>query len=451
MTSIEKLKSDTSLIRVFLDENKKKINYLIVFFLILIWGELQIFGYSVASGKILCITSIVLTTSLIIRAFVKKNIIFILLSVYIFLYTYVTKYIFFDYIPISFHESFGEAHFIYKSSLVHLLFLIVFNVFIKIPDKQENNQIEIKDNNFIFYLNFFIAIMAMILGRSGEMIFDSGGYGYGEVNQSVINEYFFIFYVIAFVFSGLRKNKIILLFILAGLYSIKNLLYGGRIEVVMLGLSMTILFFQFKISFKKFILLILVSIVFFNIYGIIRGNPLILLEEDWYSVIMPKEEESKDIIISQEGDVNHATSRMIGMADTNVIPFEERSRSFLYFLLSSFTPSSALPPIANLSSYKQDMYSVGGGGLISGYFYVFGSYIGVILIALFLSYNLSKIGNVNKHLLIQFYLIFLIITLPRWFGYNPVAIIKLSVYGALIAYFFYCIDYTYNKLIQKQL
>lgn len=449
MTSNLEIKERIKYVSTFLKENNKKINYLIGFLLVLVWGELAILGYSAETGKVLCAASIILTVSLIIRSIIKKNIVFILVSVYMFLYTYVTRYTFFYNIPISFHESFGQSNFIYKASLIHFLFLIIFCLVLKIPKKEDMKQINIQDNKYIFYLNFIIAFIAMILGRSGEMIFDSGGYGQGEVKQSTINEYFFIFFVVSFIFSGLKRRNTIFLISLAGIYCLKNLLFGGRIEVVMMGLCLFYLLFQYKMNLKQFALLLLVGISFFNLYGIVRGNPLILLEDNWYTALSEQNVDTNDFIMSQEGDVNQATSRIVGMADTNIIPFKERIGSFFYFIFSSVVPSSALPPIANLSAYNSNIYTVGGGGLISSYFYVFGSFPAVILIAMFLAYFFSQTGNNNKKLLMQLYIIFLVITLPRWFAYNPIAIIKLSVYGALITYFFYCVDFTMKKYSKK--
>jgi len=382
------------------------------------------FGYSETTGKILYIASVLLPASLIIRAIKQKNIIFIILSIFIFSYTYVTHYTFMDGIPISFHTSFIEPKYIYKSSLVHLLFLIIFCYGLRIPKQNEISSIQVEDNSFLFYLNITIAFIAMIFGRSGSNIFQSGGYGSGEVTISSLNEYFLIFYIGAFLFRGSSKNKLRLTVVLGLLYALKNLLFGGRVEVIMLTLCLIVLHFQFKFKLKTLFILMFCGMVFLNFYGNVRSNPLQLTTSKWYTLLLPKSANKKDLIVSQEGDVNHASSRMIGMVDNDIITPKKRLTTFPLYVLSAFVPGSWLPPISNLSSYESKNYTVGGGGLISGFFYVYGSYLGVILIALYLSYFLSNLGNSSKRIFVQLYILFLIITLPRWFAYNPIGIIK---------------------------
>lgn len=418
-----------------------------IFFLLVLY----FIGYIPITGKILFILTLVCSLLLIYRAFCQKNKILFLVFIWFFLYIKVWYYAFFKNIAISMHFSFAENKYLYDFALIHFFFIVILFIHIVIPFQQKNG-LRTEDNKFLFIINYIITFILFLIGKQGENIFSSGGYGQGEVQASSLNEYFIIFWFVSYFFSGKSKLKKNMLVALSILYCLKNLMFGGRIETAMMGLALIYLVYQYKLSMRTFLLLFILGAYIFAILGSIRQNPILLIEGEWTELFIPGWGESREkieLISSQEGDVFQASSRMIGMITEGIFSFSERIESLFYFLASIIIPYSMLPDIAVLASYKSDIYSVGGGGLISAYFYVIGSWMGVYFIALFLASLLSKLGLNRKNRFIQIYIFFLIATLPRWFAYNPISIFKLSLYGVFITLFFYGCHCTWRKYTVK--
>jgi len=370
---------------------------------------------------------------LIINAYRKNNSLLLVFFLFISIYTYTLKYAFIDNKQLSFYTDFNEMPLVFNTALIFFLFLISLHAFIEIPKGLHRDIFHYKKNDVFFYLFYIIGTIAMIYGKSGDNIFLSGGYSLGETKTSSLNEYFLIPFLLSIVFSNNEKSKIILIFSLGGLYAIKNLLLGGRIEVVMLVLCLFVWKFHDKLKPITIIITAFIAFYFFNIIGNIRQDPTLLFSDSWYLLFIPDSSISNsEIIISQESDVFYSTNRIISMAEENIISISERFSAFFYFLLSIILPYSMLPDIANLPRYKIDEYAAGGGELIFTPFYLFMSYIGVILIAFYIAKVMKSLIIKNNFDFWNIYCLFVFITLPRWYAYNPIVMFKLSLYGALI-------------------
>lgn len=433
-----------------LEQKKIRMGFggIFIFFLLVLY----LIGYTSVTGKILYILTLLCSLLLIYRAFRQKNKILFLVFIWFFIYIRVWHYAFFENIPISMHFSFAENKYLYDFGLIHFFFITILSIYIVIPSQKDTHDLRIENNGVLFIINYTIAFILFLIGKQGETIFSSGGYGQGEVQASSLNEYFIIFWFVSFFFSGKSKVKKNMLLGLSILYCLKNLMFGGRIETAMMGLGLIYLIYQYKVSIRVFLLFFILGTYIFGILGSIRQNPLLLIEGEWEQLFIPSwsgSEQTIDIISNQEGDVFQSSSRMVGMVTEEVLPYSDRIASSFYFLASVALPYSVLPDIAMLASYKSDIYPSGGGGLISAYFYVFGSWIGVFSIALFIARILSKVGLKEKNRFIQIYIFFLITTLPRWFAYNPISIFKLSLYGVFITLFFYGCHCTWKKYIVK--
>lgn len=394
-----------------------------------LWLYLAIDGYTYMNGILLfCLLSIV-NVLLIVRSAIQKNKLFFVLFVYSFFYVYVLRYSFINQIPIAVYTDFISLKYIYKSTLSFALFLIVLLGCIRIEKNTNIQALKPKDSPVIFYFCYILSLVAMIKGKSGESILSAGSYLGGDVSTSSLNEYFFIFFISAFYYCGAYKSRKLLLYLLSFCYCMKNLLFGGRIETVMMGFCLLTLVFQYKYKIRTFVLGLLFLSFLMIAWGSIRQNPTIFFADDWVSLLFSKDDVS--IVISQEGDVNYGSFRMVGLAEEGILSVQERLKAFGYFFISIFVPYSQLPSSANLSANLQNLYPSGGGGLISGYFYVYFSYIGVALIAFWLAKILSKVAKLHGSSIIYIYTIYAITTFPRWFAYNPIVLFKLTFWGVL--------------------
>ena len=406
-----------------------------------LWLYLSLSGYTYINGILLFCLLTITNILLVVRSARQNNKLFFVVFSYSFFYVYVLRYSFIYQIPIAVYVDFISLEYAYESTLAFALFLIILFGFIRIERNTNIKTFRPKSSPLIFYLCYILSLVAAVKGKSGESILNAGAYMGGEVSTSSLNEYFFIFFVSAFYYCGICNFHKRLLYLLAFFYCAKNLLFGGRIETAMMGFCLLVLVFQYKYKIKTFVVGIISLFFLMTIWGNIRQNPTGFLAGDWGELLFSQNDVY--MIVSQEGDVNYGSFRMVGLVEEGILSIEERLKALGYFFISIFIPYSKLPLSANLSAYLQSSYPSGGGGLISGYFYVYLSYFGVVLIAIWIARVLSKVAKSHENSIIYIYAIYVITTYPRWFAYNPIVLFKLTFWGVV---FTSLINYLYHHL-----
>ncbi len=345
-------------------------------------------------------------------------------------------------------------------SKIFIILAVFWSSFSLILPKLKN-EIVIKDairfinQPLIFYFTFIIQILIFLFGRTGNSIFQSGGYG--SVDSTVSNlggtaifEYFLIFYPISFVFSGNNKIKINLLLILSVAYCIKAISFGGRVEALQCMLIIYVLHFDNSTtSLRKIFVLSFFPILFFILFGFIRAAP----NATFYELI---EMVQNNINIAgytffgNQIDVFYSSTRLYGLIDIGVINNIDRLQILLYNIFAFVTPYSLLPEKANMALLLQDQYSAGGGGLLPVFFYVYLSFFGVILIGLLLGLVIRKlINNISRcsnYFLI--YITMLMSTYPRWYAYSSNVIYKFCFYSVFLFFLANMIINLFNKRIK---
>ncbi len=303
------------------------------------------------------------------------------------------------------------------------------------------------------YISIFIILLLyffLYFGISGENIFISGAYNSGETAKSSMHEYSILFYILSYFFTTSSRfekfatNSFFILFIF------KTLIYGGRIEV--LEIILVYLYFNYilsnKIKIRIFLIILLLGFYFISIIGELRNNPTILFNDNFFSIFNPlnlfKIPNSGDMISTTEGDVVQSSSRIIGLINTQYLDLFTRFNSFVSFLSSAFVSNVFLPEYSNLSTYKQQIFTSGGGGLISTYFFCWMWYFGPFVIAFSIGYIINKFFKYNS----AYFFIYgfsLLITFPRWFSYNPIFIIKFCFFSILLYLIFVKCDSLFFK------
>ena len=344
---------------------------------------------------------------------------------------------------------FQEKYIINKVLLINALFIITLGSTIPRDINQSLTNFNFKKykNNILFYINLFICIILFILGTRGSNIFESGSYNLD--GKSSLNEYALIFYFFILFYSNNSFFQKFIIILFSIVYIFKNILLGGRIEAIQLCLIYFLFNFVLKnkISYKFIFFIVIFGIYVLNIINNIRSNPLEFLYGDHISYFNPFNifftTSTNDYLNSNQGDVLQSSARLVGLLQIGILGLKERLLSFLFFIISPLTISKYLPDFVDLSHYKHDEYGSGGGGLISIYFYTWLSYFGPIVIGLFLG-NVIKKFYIKTNIYYKIYGFFILISFPRWFSYNPIALIKFCLYSILIFYFYQII---YKKLI----
>lgn len=207
---------------------------------------------------------------------------------------------------------------------------------------------------------------------------------------------------------------------------------GSRGGVIFIGLFIFNLDYYKRISFPKLTILVFLVVFMMQLFEKIRGNPVGALQGDIVSLLI---ESNPEFIYNNHSEVYYSSIRMVGLIDRGLLPVIDRLSSFFYFLLSIFTPYSLLPPLANLGGYKQELYTSGGGGLISVYSYVWGGCFLTILMGVFVSYISSNYSRFRGEYL-PVYALFVISQVGTWFPYNPIGLFKICFYAVVIEFFF---------------
>lgn len=363
----------------------------------------------------------------------KKNVLWLMVIwLFMMMYSYEPIRYFLNGETISYRRQCENDYTVYQVALLCYLFNICLSYFTKLRNVSTHDITQpqiISSPLYVWLICVVIATFCMIVGQSGDTIVESGGYGRGTGKVATSFEYGIIPMVIALRYSSTRTRKIIVL-LMAMVYIIKTLLYGGRIDAIMLMIAFYTLFLHSIIKKRLAIILLFVAFVFNQAWEGIR----VAINHVNISQTIAKKATEFSMSSGNSADVFYASERIIYMIHHGILGLEERIMSFCYFLLSFVRPYSSLPDLASLVSYKVDKYSSGGGGLAPVYIYAWLGIVGVILVSSLLGKLLSRFMRGKCGTFLYFYTIFVVATIPRWYAYYPIQLIKFCVYGAIFAW-----------------
>lgn len=376
-----------------------------------------------------------------------KNIPLFVIFLFFVMYNVDSVKFYFTNIDLTLWPDFQQKDIINKVLLCNILF--VFSLGNYIPSSIHKNEISIIkysiNNRFFFYLNLLICVLILLFSITGESIISGGVYG--EAEKSPLNEYFILFYLFLFLTKpNFFLYKLIILF-LGVIYCIKNLLFGGRVEVLQLFLLTfyTLFVFEKKIKFSFFYLFILFSFYINLVIDAIRSNPVDFISGYYLQYFDPRNflftENNLTYLASNQGDVIQSSGRILGLIQNNILSFSDRMFSFFSYVLSPIIPSKLLPEYSNLASYKQELYRSGGGGLIGVYFYTWLGLFGPVISGIFIGFFINSFYTKNS-IYYKLYGLCLLITFPRWYAYNPIFLVKFCLYSVLL---FFLILFFSNK------
>lgn len=390
-------------------------------------------------GQIATVHLSVMATLLLVRSFCAQNSLYFIFFGFIALYVLPAKLFFFDGLYFSIHHQAFSYYTAGYTTLIFSLFLLFVNLFVIIP-QGTTKQIRFHNNNFIFWFLYIIAfIMVWMFRRKGNMYEGEDG------ELSTLNEYVIILFLICFIYSANEKFKNRALYFLYALYAFFAIITGGRIEVVLLFFLLLVTKLQYKFSFRFLFFCFLFGVWCMTIFGNIRHDPTTFFQQDMASILFNNHTSDLGIQTSNEGDVYWASERLLCLIEDGNLSFFSRVEAAVFYLLSPLAPSSYFPETANLASYKMDLMTTGGGNLAPVNFFVMFGFLGTIFLGYFVSRMLNMLSNNDNSNLSKIYALLMIITMSRWFAYNPIQLIKLCVWGVVCYYLIISIDYTLNK------
>lgn len=377
---------------------------------------------------------------LLVRSLLMKNMLLFIFFAFIYLYTRPTLTFFFKGMFFSgFHLEYSYET-VTQVNLIFMLFLLVINGLLKIPKHTEIKRLDFKKNNLVFWTLYLVSLIIVFVSKRTGSVY----MGLSEqVEVSPLNEYVIILFLILYIYSNGKPFYFYLLSGLYILYAAFALLSGGRIEVVLLLLMLFAVRFQYTFSFKSIIILLVFGVWGMSVFGHIRSNPMILFSSNIKEILNPFKEQiyQDDCQRSNESDVYWASERILILINEGELTPADRVEAGIRYLLSPVLPNSASNPLSNLSSYKTNVLGTGGGGLAPIFMFAFWGLAGVVLLGVFIAFMLNALTQ-NISTIKYIYILLLIITVPRWFAYYPLHLIKFCIYGFLVYYIIGTVDYT---------
>jgi len=333
-------------------------------------------------------------------------------------------------------EGYEAKYLLDKALVVHITFLTLVAIFQK--EIKHNvyffSNISVKERKLAFWMTWIFMVIFAFFSVSGDNILNSGGYTLGKTQQLggfLPGEYFLIFLPIGYLFAGENKFKQKLVLIAGIIFSVNGLLYGYRNYMLQCGLLLFIIFFdKKKLTYLKLIPTLLFGYFFLHWFGNIRGNIANWNNFNIFDNLSASDSTFAERIVNSLGnqfDILYASIRLYAFIDNGLLGVSERLTSLLTSHIAVFVPFRFLPDLANLAAYKQNEYYSGGGGLISCYYYVYAGYLGLFFIAYFITWFMNHLLTTKSNLILL-YGAMVLCTYPRWFGYNPITLIKLSFY-----------------------
>ena len=340
-------------------------------------------------------------------------------------------------LPISAFENTSNLE--YKSKVIVLFsfFLFGFHSVLSTRHSQFDINFNFKFSSLYFYLLCLaLCFLSLIFGMSGESILSSGQYDLKNLNKSPLHEYFVLFYSMLLVNSyKYRLKKHIELFILL-YFCFKSLLFGGRIEVVQVLFVFVMLKYNFlqKVQWYYLSAMIVLAYLSMTFLGVVRESPQFVISAingnlD-FSLLTFRSGDEKAWVGGTFGDVWYSSIRLLSLVDNDFLDFSLRLESFFSFLFNAFAPSNFWPLHANLSAFLQSSFPSPGGSFSFVQFYVWLGYFGPFFNGLFLAVACNSIFSRNPF--VSFYSFLVVVTFPRWFLYNPVALTKFCLIGAVL-------------------
>ncbi|HAS6329551.1 hypothetical protein M2G94_08695 [Vibrio vulnificus] len=372
-------------------------------------------------GQFLLLFGISFQLNLMYR-YKNNDIVFIFLFFSILYPLYLTAYYFFDvpYHYLTQYQTYENTTFVF---LCHFIFIQM--MFFSLNAEDSNNlrfKIKKRNNKLIFYA--FVFVLIIMLPIALVLNPPSLGASYtGEVQSSIWLEYCLIFIIIASCYSTSLSQDKVLKFI-SFIYMLLPLLYGRRLQFIMIALAVFILFYSGRIKTKYILFLSVFGFLLLRVFASIRMDVNMSFIDSVLAI------DDDGIMGNNQGGVVVSAVTYYELIKQDVFDLKFRLLSLVGTLSSIFLPYdyNLKEAYINFEALKH-IPIPGNGGLPGVYLYIWGGWIGVFLGAYCFNRLLKKVGDSR---VIAIYVVFMMSTFPRWHSYNMFILIKMGFWLVLI-------------------
>ena len=311
--------------------------------------------------------------------------------------------------------------------------------FLNIPKLQFYTTVnKFRVNKSIYYLVFTISSLITIFKINGVIVLGGSNGGYsGYVDNlesgSGLIEYVLILFCYLFLFNDLSHFNKFIRFLLVFIFIVKCNLYGFRIQGIMAIVLLFYVYFSKKISALKTIIIFFPTVILAMLLG------------------LAKHTDNLDLALLLNNDAIESTH--MGTVISGTIALKTYPINYGYSILSLITwvlpPSFLTSKLPELypAVYSQKYLGAAGGMPFPVTGYLFGNFLGVLIIGIITAFFIYIVLNTNKNNIFRFLAMVIISFFPRWILYDFVNFgIRTLIYAFLLFLFLTSI----NKVIKDK-
>ncbi|KYP20850.1 hypothetical protein [Streptococcus parauberis] len=316
---------------------------------------------------------------------------------------------------------------IYRGTNFEIIFLKYLAVFLTSLNllsgyyqfSPEKDNLKNRENIFVFIIGITFLIIALLKGYSTHT---GGSY---ESNATPIYEYAVLVFLLTWFYSGQKFWRHVVLLIYSVFYISQAFLQGDRSSAFPMVVMILLLYFK-RLELWKIIVSTFMGVILSNILSVYRES---------YSI----ENFLKNYILKY-GAFNLA-SDTVSMSYYTGISMQavkemlgNTSHYFKDFLIGIFAGGSFRN--ADVIQFSK-LYAINkGGGLVVGNFAFWFDLFGVLVLSLFVSYVINKVGS-SKYDFQKVWKIYITVTVFRWYLYTSFVFFRSVCFIFPVLYFLF--------------
>jgi len=266
-----------------------------------------------------------------------------------------------------------------------------------------------------------------------------------EVRITPIYEYASILFILLYRYTARSRRGTMFFTLLLIAFALQDLYYGGRVTTLRLITLYALTIYYPKLTKAKIVFFSVLGIVLMTLVGSYRSAYFIAVGD----VTKVVGSLLRSFFVNDTATFAYYASAAIVYASQNV-PFSLRLRSLLEFTCSIFTGSRSFYTADNLSKFSANFASHYGGSFVFSYPYFWFGFPGVIAFSILIVFMINAFDRHDKVLSSYLYII-VITSLPRWYLYGPLVLMRGIFIGSLALSFVILVESVVKRKGSKQM